>query len=164
MDLENRIARLEAVEAIRRLKYEHYCLAVDRGVCRRDPDAFAPLVERLDAEVDVHFTGVGAFHGKPAAAEFLSRGVPDMLSWCHHRVGNPMIDVHGDTADGTWYLFCPAVGTERSPTGAGPLIIVGRYVESYRRVGDRWLWTKLHAQMDVLDRMDAGWASAAWAD
>ena len=166
MQLEARIARLEAIEEIRRLKHENYCLAIDRGVCKREPQAFSPLVDRLADDVDVCFTGIGRMQGKAGAAAFFTEGVPSMLSWCQHRVSNPIIEIGagGDTASGHWYVFCPALGTEQSLAGKGPVVIIGRYIETYARRDGRWLWTKLHAELDVMESASTFWSMAHWAE
>jgi hypothetical protein len=39
----------------------------------------------------------------------------------------------------------------------------GRYVETYARRDGQWIWTKLHAQLDVLEAMPTGWQTAKWA-
>lgn len=163
MSLEARLQRQEQLEALHRLKHENYCLAVDRAVCQRDPKAFAPLVERLHDDIAISFTGIGSMQGKAAASAFFTEGVYGMLSWCQHRVSNPVIDLDGDDAHGQWYVFCPAVATDAAPTGAGAIVILGRYEERYRRIDGRWYWTELHARLDVLSPADALWGGAAWA-
>ncbi|MGB0211549.1 nuclear transport factor 2 family protein [Algiphilus sp.] len=161
---EERLDRMEAIEALRRLKHEHYCLAVDRAVCRSDRAEYDALVERLAPDIEVSFTGFGRFSGKEAAAPFFIDGVGSMLSWCQHRVGNPIIDVDGDTARGQWTVFCPAIATDAAPTGPGPIIIVGRYDERYRRTDGRWYWTHLDARLELLGPAEAFWQGAAWAE
>jgi ketosteroid isomerase-like protein len=52
-----------------------------------------------------------------------------------HSVSNDLIDVHGDTATGRWYL----VDYDISPGSTTPVRIVAHCAEEYRRVDGRWL-------------------------
>lgn len=59
------------------------------------------LLERFDKDIDLAFTGFEPTRGIQPATEFYKQTVLSLLAWSQHRVGNPMIDVDGDTATGT---------------------------------------------------------------
>jgi len=125
------IARLAAIEDIRRLK-ARYFRCMDTKDWDGFRDVFAP-----DAEMDMRSEAgeAGLVHGKQAIADFV-RGSVDTVVTVHH--GHmPEIDVTSPmTATGIWAME----DLLRWPEG-GPLTAMhgwGHYHETYTLVDDRW--------------------------
>ena len=93
--LERRIRRLEDLEEIKQLKarYAGYCDA------HYDADALAELFT-ADAVWDGGM--LGRSEGREAIRQFF-RGSSQRISFAIHNMLNPIIDITGDTATGTWY-------------------------------------------------------------
>src|SRR5262247_26892 len=97
--LERRIRRLEDLEEIKQLKarYAAHCDA------NYDADALAELFT-ADAVWDGGI--LGRSEGREAIRQFF-RGSSQRISFAIHNMLNPIIEVTGDTATGTWYLRRP---------------------------------------------------------
>ncbi|MCX7169298.1 MAG: nuclear transport factor 2 family protein [Proteobacteria bacterium] len=163
-DIESRLKHLEDVEALRRMKHETYCGLIDKGVSTSRRELILPLLDRFTEDIVADFSGVGVFHGA-AAARFFTQTVPDWLSWSQHRVSNEVIDVQGDVAHSSWYLFVPVISTEQGLLGKkGRVILIGRYLEEYMRQDGMWKWRKIRAEFDVLTSADQGWSEAVWSE
>jgi hypothetical protein len=138
-DLERRLARLEDIEAIRRLKFE-YCRVCDDA---HNTDSIVELftedgIWESAGQVGLHR---GVHRGREAIrAVFASFG--QQISLSQHNVMNPAIDVADDglTAEGVWYFL----GMFEYPDGDPSLLFV-RYEETYRKVDGRWLFQHLRA-------------------
>ena len=114
-ELERRVKVLEDVEAIRALK-ARYCAFCDDGY---DADGIAGLFTE-DAVWD---GGVrGRAEGREGIRAFFQRA-PLRLPFAIHMVMNPVIEVDGDAARGTWYLFqpCTFADGDRAVWGSAPL-------------------------------------------
>lgn len=148
--VEERIGRLEDIEAIRNLKhlYAHYC---DKGY---DADQFITLfVEDASWESNafgVH-RGLDEIHG------FID-GIGKEILWALHYMVNPVIDVTpgGETATGTWVLLEPATmtadGDERDA-----VIITAKYEDEFVKVGDEWRFKRVKAHFFQVSNLDQGW-------
>ena len=66
-----------------------------------------------------------------------------------HMVSNPVIDVDGDDASGTWSLLMMYTGPDQSRYR-----IVGSYRDRYVRRGGRWLFQSLFAQVQDYARVE----------
>ena len=107
--LEERVRRLEAIEAIKRMK-AHYALCADAKYTedhRRKPqdeiDRIAWDQVSVFTEDAVWDNGLfGRFAGRTAIWEFL-RATPWKFSV--HMYMNPLIDVDGDAATGSWVIW-----------------------------------------------------------
>ena len=80
----------------------------------------------------------GKAEGREAIREFFvnaSRRLPFAV----HMVMNPIIEVDGDTATGTWYLFQPCTYSEGDRAVWGS----ARYDEEYVRVNGGWMFRHL---------------------
>jgi ketosteroid isomerase-like protein len=112
--LDRRIRRLEDLEAIKQLKarYAAYCDA------HYDADALADLFT-ADAIWDGGILGYN--EGRAAIRQFF-RGSSQRISFALHHIVNPIIEVDGDTAQGTWYLWqtCTYVDRNQAVWGAAP--------------------------------------------
>ena len=86
-DLEQRIAQLEDIEAIKKLKAS-YCLHVDHA----NEEGWVSLFTE-DAVWDSD--KFGRFDGREAIRG-LFRNIPEMLHFAIHYVMNPIIEVNGD--------------------------------------------------------------------
>jgi hypothetical protein len=86
-DLEKRIAQIEDIEAIRKLK-GRYCLHVDE----RNEDAWASLF----TEDGVWESDKFGVHEGREAIRALFRSIPEFLSFAVHYVTNPIIEVDGE--------------------------------------------------------------------
>jgi hypothetical protein len=140
--LEERVQRLEDIEAIRALK-ARYCAACDNG---HDP---AEIAEVFAADGIWESPTVGVFDGCEAiAAEFQLAGL--RVSQSQHAVTNPRIEVTGDTATGVWYI----VALFDRPTESGATWTLGRYHEEYVRLDGRWFIK--HLRVETLGRLAAG--------
>lgn len=128
-DLEARIARLEAVEEIRRLKARYF-----RCVDRREWEEFADLF------TEDFVPDFGESTSRPRTkAEFVAAVARHFATGISiHHGHEPEIDIlDADHATGIWPMFdlveSPADSGYRSHTGWG------HYTETYRKVEGRWL-------------------------
>lgn len=146
MDLEHRVARLEAIEAIKKLK------AVYAEVCDEnyDPVKMFPLF-CADAiwEEPVLF---GRFEGREAICEFFA-GVSAPISWALHYTDAPLITVADDlkTATGTWYIFMPFT-SEGVATW-----LMATYSDRYRNEDGTWKFAHVSVTFEQLTPFTDGW-------
>ncbi len=144
-ELERRVRVLEDVEAIKRLKHR-YADACDRGY---DADALAELF----AEDAVWDGGLfGRYEGREAIRDFF-RGVSSDIVFAMHYMMNPIIDVTGDRATGTWYLFQTCTFAQ----GNTPIWGAARYDEEYVREPDGWKFRRLRLVSSFWTPFDEGW-------
>ena len=123
MDLEHRIAILEAIEEIKGLK------AVYAGVCDTGykPEGMFPLF--VENAVWVDTTGrFGRYEGRQAICDFFA-GVSSSIAWALHYMIAPKITVHDDlvSAEGTWYLWQPCT------IDGVPVWLTGTYFDRYAK-------------------------------
>ena len=144
-DLERRLKVLEDIEEIKLLK-RRYCAYCDDNY---DVDGLASLFTE-DAVWD------GGIRGKAEGREGI-RGffqhAPQRLPFAIHMVLNPIIEVNGDTAKGTWYLFqpCTFADGDRAVWGSA------RYDEDYVRVDGHWMFKHLKLTSHFWTPFDEGW-------
>lgn len=103
MTLEQRIQRLEDIEAIKKLQatYGHYC---DKGW--NDKDMYYREVASLFTEDATWDSPLMAMHAK--GHEEIAQLFADMnesSEFFMHSFSNPIIDIEGDTAKAKWLLY-----------------------------------------------------------
>ena len=128
-DIAARLARIEALEAIRTLKH-HYCRLCDEGY---DAEALGALFTE-DAVWDAGEI-FGACTGRAAIMDFL-RTMPAAVSFSAHLVMNEEIALDGDTATARWRSVLPS--TFRTPDGGVPHWLFVDYEDAYRREDGVW--------------------------
>lgn len=144
-DLEKRVRVLEDIEAIKRLKHR-YADACDRGY---DAETLASLF----AEEAVWDGGLfGRYEGREAIRAFF-RGVSSDIVFAMHYMINPIVEVDGDRATGTWYLFQTCTFAE----GNTPIWGAARYDEEYVREADGWKFQYLRLISSFWTPFDEGW-------
>ncbi|MGH1492550.1 MAG: nuclear transport factor 2 family protein [Acidimicrobiales bacterium] len=148
MDLETRIARLEAAESIRILK-AHYCDLCDTGY---DVEALGSLFVE-DATWDGG--NLGTFEGLDAIKRFFGH-MPKVLRFAIHHVTNSAVDVADDalSATGTWYLLQSATTAASNEA----VWIAGRYQDEFVKVGDSWRFARITIETKLFTPSGAGWA------
>jgi hypothetical protein len=117
--LEQRILRLEAIEAIKQLKARSLMYAD----CR-DAEAFASLF----AENGVLIGAYQEHHGRRA----IEKNV-DFWPFAVHYAMNPIIEVNGDSALGHWYFLRPQLDHNSKASW-----VAGWYEDSYSRIQGEW--------------------------
>ncbi|MGE0679288.1 MAG: nuclear transport factor 2 family protein [Candidatus Binatia bacterium] len=149
-ELKSRLETLEAIEAIKKLK-ARYCQCADE----RDAEGYANLFTE-----DGVFEG-GAFgrgQGRAGVAAFL-RGVQQQsLPFALHYVMNPIIEVHGDTATGQWYLLEPCTMVAEETQAQQAVWGTARYEEEYVKVAGEWQFTHLKVFSSFMTPYEQGWA------
>ena len=147
LTLEVRLRRLEDIEALKALKcrYAEYC---DNDY---NPDQLAPLFTR-DAIWDGEVLGV--YEGREAIRAFFAVA-PTAMPFAVHHVTNPVIEVEGDRATGSWLLWQPCVHASGTA-----LWIAGRYHDEYRREDGVWRFARVTFRPNMISPYEAGWAKA----
>lgn len=133
LTLEQRVDALEAMEDIKRLKYE-YCRICDTGY---DPQKIVSL-----------FTPDGVWElgpddrnvGHAGIAKKFS-GMADAIPFASHLVMNPIIYVDGDKAYGKWWILMP--GTRKIDGTISGYWFLGTYDDEYARIGDVWKFRRI---------------------
>ncbi len=150
-DIERRLKALEDVEEIKRLK-ARYCSYCDDNY---DADAIAALFTE-DAVWDGGIRGRA--DGREEIRSFFVRA-SQRLPFAIHMVMNPAIEVDGDTAKGSWYLFqaCTYAEGDQAVWGSG------RYDEEYVRVDGKWMFQNLKLTSFFWTPFDQGWAKTRFA-
>ena len=137
--LEQRITRLEDIEAIKKLK-AIYCDICD--------DMHNP--ERIGALFADDGIWESADFGKavgPQAVRELFQNFQKMFSFSQHNIMNPIIDVTGDRATAQWYIMGPWDQTEAERKTGMTL----RYNDDYIKVGGEWKYQHLRVALRMLE-------------
>ena len=74
--LEERIAYIENIEAIRYLKHEVYCNCIDLIVAGKNKEKL--VLDHLSEDVIADFTGFPLMKGKSSVGDFLFKTVPSI--------------------------------------------------------------------------------------
>jgi hypothetical protein len=153
MTLEDRVRRIEDIEAIRKLKAT-YCFLCDAGL--DDPRVREELISHFTADARINF-GLGPaskFQGREGLEVFFGQVVPGAVSFCMHMVHNAIIEVEGDHATGKWYYEAPT-----TDAGSGRAQwMAGTYLEEYLREDGEWKFVSIDTQWKYISPYDEGWA------
>jgi SnoaL-like domain len=150
--IEERIQRLEDLEAIKQLKHR-YATHCDDGY---PPDLLAPLFTE-NAIWDGH--GLGRFEGREAIRAFFA-GCSKTVTFAVHHVTNPVIRVDGDRASGDWVLWQPIVFAR----GNRAAWLAARYHDRYVRVVGEWRFEHVEIDVKALSPYEAGFAQVLVGD
>ena len=145
-DIERRLRGLEDIEEIKRLK-ARYCSYCDDHY---DPEGIAALF----TEDGVWDGGTrGKAEGRAGIRDLFTRVTP-LVPFSVHMVMNPIIEVEGDTAKGSWYfLGALTVAKENEAVWAA-----ARYDDEYARVNGEWKYSRLKVTFFFWTPFDQGWA------
>ena len=150
--LQERIQRLEDIEAIRRLKHRYMAYA-DAGY---DADSIVALMTP-----DAVWDGGEAFGRQEGAAAFgnMVREVGKQISFAAHLALNEIIDVDGDTARGQWWLLMPC--TVQNDEGKDEARwIFATYDDKLVKRDGQWLFAHTVFDVKVFTAHKDGWAEA----
>ena len=144
-NLERRIRVLEDIEEIKVLK-RRYCAYCDDNF---DADGIASVFTE-----DAVWDGGprGKMEGRGQIRRYFQK-TPQWMPFAVHMVLNPIIEVNGDTAKGTWYLFqaCTLAEGDQAIWGSA------RYDEDYVRVNGQWLVQHLRLTSNFWTPFEDGW-------
>ena len=150
--LQERIQRLEDIEAIRRLKHRYMAYA-DDGY---DADGIVTLMTP-----DAVWDGGKAFGRQEGVAAFgaMVREVGEQISFAAHLALNEIIDVDGDSARGQWWLLMPC--TVRGEEGSDEARwLIASYDDRLVKRDGRWLFAHTVFDVKVFCAHARGWAEA----
>jgi ketosteroid isomerase-like protein len=115
------------IEAIKRVKYA-YLRCLDQKLWSEMAAVFT------DDAVAAYSGGKYSFTGRDEILAFLERSMGAETFHSSHRVHHPEIDLHGDTAVGTWAMDDVVVMTDWNLTVRGAAF----YEDEYRKVDGAW--------------------------
>ncbi len=133
--LAHRLDRLEDLEAIRTLK----ALYGRRGdaVFRQPSAASAAALAELFTEDGVLDLGpFGRFTGRAAILAAAEGVLPQATAWSQHYITNPVIEVNGAEAIGSWSFLIFA--QPHTPANAPASPIWGGYDDCYKKTEQGW--------------------------
>lgn len=146
-ELEQRLIRLEDIEAIKQLK-ALYCEICDDG---HDPDR---IVTIFTDDGIWEGAGIGRAEGRTEIHALFER-FRKAMSYSHHMTMNPRIEVNGHRATGTWYFFGPFTFRRNNQARWQAT----RYREEYVKIDGEW---KIHHLRILGPSMTADYQSG-WA-
>lgn len=154
-DLARRVAALEAVEAIKTLKYRYF-FNCDQKNPRQVRECFA------DGPVAIDYGRIGAFDDADAmVAIFEQLACAEHIVEMHH-AQNPQIELLGEEhARGTWGLYYFMIDTHRQVcTQLG-----GYYLDEYVKQNDEWKIsaTAFHVTSSQIISVEEGLARVIFA-
>jgi uncharacterized protein (TIGR02246 family) len=151
-DLAQRVAWLEAIEEIRRLK-ARYCAYCDDNY---DPEGIASLFVKDGVWDGERF---GRHVGRDQIKAFF-KSVSGEIVFAAHLALNPIIEVKDtDHAAGRWRLIMPA--TVRTDGRNEARWLVAAYTDAYVKLDGVWLFESMHTHVNFFEPHDGSWASSA---
>jgi hypothetical protein len=150
--LEAQVQRLTDIEDIKILKL-HYARFCDDNY---HPDGITSCF----TEDGIWDGGaMGYAEGRTAIHEYFTNS-PSIVAFATHYTTNPIIEVSGDSADGTWYLWQPMVMVE----GEQAMWLGAHYEEQYVRQNDVWLIHRLKLHIKQFAPYEAGFGKTRIAE
>ncbi len=150
--LEAKVQRLLDIEDIKvlKLRYAQYC-----------DDGYNPK------GIGSCFVADGIWDGGPLGyaesrdgIEAFFAATPRVVSFEVHYTTNPVIEVSGDQASGTWYLWQPMVMVAEQQA----MWLAAHYHERYRRETGGWLIEHLQLKVKRFSPYEAGFGQVKVAD
>ena len=138
LTLEQRITRLEDIEAIKQLKARYAEICDDL----HNPDRIASVFAE-DAIWESPDFGVAKGHAEIRA---LFERFKAMFSFSQHNMMNPIITVDGNRATGSWYIMGPWTQTDDGSRKWYAL----RYDDDYVKVGGEWKYAHLRVVLRMV--------------
>jgi hypothetical protein len=146
-ELEKRITRLEDLESIKQLK-ARYCEICDDD---HNPDR---IVSVFSPDAIWEGRGIGRAEGH-GAIQTLFQTFQKAISYSQHMVINPIIEIDGEIATGSWYFF----GTFTFYEGNQAKWQAARYVEDYVKLAGEWKIKHLRVKgPTMVADYETGWA------
>ena len=134
-NLEERITRLEDIEAIKQLKarYSHIC----------DDDHNPDKIASVFAEDGIwESPDFGQARGHEEIKKLFA-GFREMFTFSQHNMMNPVIEIEGNRATGIWYIMGPWTLREGEKENWMAL----RYDDDYVKVGGEWKYQHLRVEL-----------------
>jgi len=146
LELERRITVLEDIEAIKKLK-ARYC-----EIC--DDDHNQDRIVQIFAEDGIwESKDFGQAKGH-AELRKLFKNFAERISFSQHNVMNPIIEVNGNTAKGSWYFLGPFTFRK----GNRQMWLAARYEDDYVKINGEWKFKHLRAIGRMAAPYEKGWA------
>ena len=145
--MKNSVRRLVDIHEICELKYRYceYC----------DDNYNATGISTLFVRDGVYETAAGLMVRGRDNIRALFESPDARLPFAVHSVGNPIIEIDGDSARASWKLFQPA-SLDRG-RGVEAVWIAGRYSDRYSRVHGEWRFEHVYFEMLFATPFDEGW-------
>jgi len=144
-ELEERVQRLEAIEAIRRLKIK-YAQLCDNNY---DPLGLTALFTK-DAVWDGG--GLGRYEGHDEIRGFWEVASKSFTFALHYMIGHTIdVDPPFTVALGHWYIWEPATVNGRA------VFLAATYNDMYEKVGDDWFFKQVKANLNFFTPYEDGW-------
>lgn len=138
----DRLDRLEDLEALRRLK-SRYAINADRVLSTPSHAHAVALAELFTDDASVDLGPFGQYVGRAALINAFENILPASTGWSTHYMANPVVDVQGSLATGTWYFL---IFAQAKATPGGPILnFWGYYEDQYVKSGGVWKQSSLIA-------------------
>ena len=151
-DLEARLRALEDREAIRELRAT-YCFLIDDGRFDELVDDWFTDDARCDFGAEDGSIEPMRARGRDEVRAFFSQGVASLLRDMSHTVHNHRISIEDGGASGDCYFELTATDVSSGEDVVG----AGRYIDRYRREGERWLFAERRAEIFFIAPRAEGW-------
>jgi SnoaL-like domain len=156
LTLEERVDRLESIDAIKRLKAV-YCMYCD---AKYDAGGICSLFT-VDGVWDGGLS-FGCYQGHDQIRNFFE-GISGDIVFAAHLVLNPIITVHENQARGRWWLHMPCTAINNAGTAEGRWLL-SEYDEEYVRIDGEWKFKKLRLDVKYYVPHLQDWAAASIKD
>ena len=150
MSVEQRLQRLEDIEAIKQL-IARYMTAADKN---GDPALMAPC---FTEDAVWNCEGIGRWEGRDSIVEGLHETSTKVLSWALHYATQPIIEVanDGQTATGEYYLWELAKAVQEDGSPDQDTWIGGWYESKFRKEGGDWKFVHIELILKLLSPASA---------
>ena len=146
-ELEKRVTLCEDLEAIKQLKARYCAVCDDNHNTDKITGLFVP---------DGIWEGAGlGRHQGHDAIRALFKSFQERIGFSQHNVMNPIIQVDGNQARGSWYLLGPFTFRK----GNRAIWLAARYEDDYVKVNGEWKFQHLRAIGRMAAPYEKGWAA-----
>jgi hypothetical protein len=146
--LEERISLLEDIEEIKKVKAK-YCYNVDAFKTDELLELFS---ESAVLDFRPHFPELV---GKKEIYKFYREDLPTMLRMCVHQILNGIVEVNGDKAKGTWYMW--GIATFITPQGDTAAWSQVTYEDEFVKENGQWKISRVRDIQKILSPYEDGW-------
>ena len=138
----HRLDKLESLEELRKLKSQ-YAIRADKVLSTPSRAYAVELADLFTDDASVALGPFGKYVGKAALLDAFENILPAATGWSTRYMANPVLDVQGHHATGTWYFLIYA---QAKATPGGPIqTIWGYYEDVYVKAGGGWKQSSLIA-------------------